>query len=162
MSSKEGIRINIGGTSILVLLLVILLTVFGVLSIRTSYHEWRLSQKTAANAEEYYHADSIAEERLMELSELLTRLEWSGSPEQWKELETAAAELGWVTSVKQQTGIVTYEVVMNEASTLKIEVAPEPGGLVPHLSIISWKMVTKEQGDYNLDEIEIWDGTFDE
>jgi hypothetical protein len=162
MISKGSIRVNIGGTSIIVILLVILLTIFGVLSTRTSYHELKLSEKTVANAKEYYLADSKAEEILMLLNELLFQLQWNGSSKQWKELETMAAKLEGVTGVKQQEGLVTYEVSMNEASTLKIEISPKLRDSVPYFSIISWKMVTKEQGEYNSEEIEIWDGQFDE
>ncbi|MGF7142982.1 hypothetical protein HNQ56_001404 [Anaerotaenia torta] len=162
MSGRGSIRINIGGTSIIVILLVILLTIFGVLSVRTSYHELKLSEKTAARAEEYYLADSKAEELLMVLNELLVHLQWNGSPEQWEKLETMASELEGVTQVQQQEGLVTYEVAMNNASSLKVEVSPGMKDSGPYLSIISWKMVTKEQGEYDSEGIEIWDGTFDE
>ncbi len=162
MSGRGSIRINIGGTSIIVILLVILLTIFGVLSVRTSYYELKLSEKTAARAEEYYLADSKAEELLMLLNELLVQLQWNDSPEQWEKLETMASELEGVTQVQQQEGLVTYEVAMNDASILKVEVSPEKKASGPYLSIISWKMVTKEQGEYDSEGIEIWDGTFDE
>ncbi|HHV13540.1 MAG TPA: hypothetical protein GXX75_25070 [Clostridiales bacterium] len=162
MASKGSIRLNIGGASIIVILLTLSLTIFAILSIRTSYHELKLSEKTVGNVEEYYQADSKAEEILMQLGELLYQLNWDGSQEQWERLMSGAAKLDGVAGISRQEGLITYEVIMNEASVLKIEVTPEIRASVPHLSVISWKMVTEEQGDYDSNSLEIWDGIIEE
>ncbi len=162
MASKGSIRLNIGGASILVILLVLSLTIFALLSIRTSYHELKLSEKTVGNVEEYYLADSKAEEILMQLGELLYQLNWEDTPEQWESLLSGAAKLEGVTGLSRKEGLITYEVIMNGTSVLRIEAAPEIKDSVPRLSVISWKMVTEEQGDYDLDSLEIWDGIIEE
>ncbi len=162
MISKGSIRINVGGTSIIVIWLVIILTTFGVLSTRTSYHELKLSEKTVANIQEYYIADSKAAEMLMELNELLFQQQWNGTNEHLNELLILNKKMGEKNTVSLQDGIIIYEVTMNSASTIKVEVFPEIRDSQPYLSVLSWKMVTQEQGEYNSGEIEIWDGQFSE
>lgn len=60
MEEKKGLSINVGASSIILILLVLSLSVFAVLSIKASNNEYKLAMKTARSVQEYYEADARA------------------------------------------------------------------------------------------------------
>lgn len=61
MKHKNEFHMNIGGASIILLLIVFALTIFAALSVRASYHELKLAEETRRSVETYYKADATAE-----------------------------------------------------------------------------------------------------
>lgn len=163
MKVKASHRLNIGGASIILILLVFALTVFAVLSIRTSYHELKLAEKTRDSVEAYYNADSKAEETLMLLDDKLAVFYANGTEVDLKELYSELLKVEGVTEITEQDKLVNYEVNINDSSILKVKLKLDlTMNNNPAFAVESWKMVTAEQGSYDTDEIDIWDGTIEE
>lgn len=62
MGNKRNDRMNIGGASIILIMLVTALSIFALLAIRSSMNERRLANKAAESIKEYYMLDGKAEE----------------------------------------------------------------------------------------------------
>lgn len=60
MEDKKGFSINVGASSIILILLVLSLSIFAALSIKASNNEYKLALKTAQSVQEYYEADAKA------------------------------------------------------------------------------------------------------
>lgn len=60
MEEKKGFSINVGASSIILILLVLSLSIFAALSIKASNNEYKLALKTAQSVQEYYEADAKA------------------------------------------------------------------------------------------------------
>jgi hypothetical protein len=163
MKEKGNYRFNIGGASIILLLVVLALTLFAVLSIRASYHELQLTKKTTEVVEEYYLADAKAEDILMQVNEKLELYHGNNIPIDLGELYSEIKKIEGVTEAGEQDNIVNYQVEMNDVAFLKVKlnlnIMPETD---PVFEVKSWKMVNIEQGDYGSNDIDIWDGNIEE
>lgn len=60
MSSKKGIGLSVGGSSIVMIFVVLAMTTFGVLAMLSARADYRFSQRTADSNTAYYAADSKA------------------------------------------------------------------------------------------------------
>ena len=79
---KEGKQFaGMGASSILMIFVVLCLTTFGMLSLVTSYSDFRLSKKAQASVENYYSADAKTDETLSNIDLVLAgaRTEINGS-----------------------------------------------------------------------------------
>ncbi|MDD5936961.1 MAG: hypothetical protein PUC65_15595 [Clostridiales bacterium] len=158
MKQKNSYHMNIGGASILLILAIFALTVFAVLSLRASYHEVKMSEKTRDTIEEYYAADAKAEEILMQISETLKQQEGA------IDFSSLSEKLSGIDSLEidEITHILTYTVSMNYNSTLEIKLKL-PINAREGVKVHSWRMLSTEQGDYDDSGVEdIWDGILEE
>jgi hypothetical protein len=157
MRDKGDYRVNIGGASIVLLLMVLSLTIYAVLSIRVSYHERKLAEKTTEVVEEYYLADAQAEEILMQVYEVLEANQNTSTMDHEK-LYAELRKLNGITEVNKLEEYVSFQVKINKNANIKVELdlnlTDEDMGPNVHY----WKMVNTEDGDYESKEIEIWDG----
>lgn len=64
MERKLKMSVGIGGPSIIMIFVVLCLTTLGALSLMTANAEWKLTNKSAEAATDYYAADNEAEEIL--------------------------------------------------------------------------------------------------
>lgn len=64
---RERIGIGIGGVSILAIFVVLALTALASLSFVTAQADYRLASKTAVSQQQYYEADTAAEQRVAEV-----------------------------------------------------------------------------------------------
>lgn len=158
MKRKNSYHINIGGASILLVLAVFALTVFAILSLRASYHEVKMSEKTRNAIQDYYTADSKAEEILMQISEVVAKQDSS------LDITKLSEKLSIIENLKidRSTHILTYNVPVNYninlEITLKLPTSTEDG-----VTVHSWRMISTEQGDYNDSSMEeIWDGILED
>jgi hypothetical protein len=69
MNRKFKMGIGLGGPSIIMIFVVLCMTTLSALSLMTANADWKLSKKAAGSTEEYYAADSKAEEILAECDE---------------------------------------------------------------------------------------------
>lgn len=67
---RERIGIGIGGVSILAIFVVLALTALASLSFVTAQADYRLASKTAVSQQQYYEADTAAEQRVAEVIQL--------------------------------------------------------------------------------------------
>lgn len=158
MKQKNRYHMNIGGASILLILVIFSLTIFAILSLRASYHEVKMSEKTKTSVEAYYEADAKAEEILMQVSEAVI------SQENTLDLVQLVNDLSTVENLEidESTHILTYIVSMDYNRTLEVKLQL-PKKSKDKITIYSWKMISTEQGDYVDSGMEdIWDGLLDE
>lgn len=66
MKRKLKPGVGIGGPSIIMIFVILCLTTLAALALMTANADWKLMQKTAAAAEQFYAADNEAEEILAE------------------------------------------------------------------------------------------------
>lgn len=156
VDKKKELKINVGGGSIILILLIFALSIFSVLSIRASANEFRLASKTADSVSEYYSADTKATELLARICNLGTFLQ--------EDIETYLSDVEEVTSVMEAEDggtIVEYQVSINEKATLGVSVHLLLDGT--H-NILKWKMSQEDDGEYEFGiEMEnLWDGTIQE
>lgn len=157
MKENHSYHMNIGGASILLVLAIFGLTVFAILSLRASYHEVKMAEKTRDSVQTYYEADAKAEEYYAQINQIIGTKE-SLDYQELLELLGNIENL----QIDETTHILTYFVDTNYNMALQVQLKlPDqyPGRAKVH----SWKMITSEQGDYSSynDEV-IWDGIFDE
>ncbi|GHU36338.1 hypothetical protein FACS1894105_06520 [Clostridia bacterium] len=71
-SKKSGTdTVNAGGAIIIIIFVVLCLTIFGLLSFTTSFADKKLADRNLRNVEQYYAADSAAEEMFTKIYEAL-------------------------------------------------------------------------------------------
>ena len=71
MSNKRNKTIHIGFSTILMVFTMLCLVTFATLSLLTANADYRLSKKVAAKTEDYYEADLLAREYLLQIDESL-------------------------------------------------------------------------------------------
>lgn len=153
MKQKNSYHINIGGASILLVLAIFSLTVFAVLSLRASYHELKMSEKTRDSVQAFYEADAKAEEYYMLITQTLMNEEILNSDQLLQKLSDIHG-----LEIDNTTNIMTYVVPTDFNMALQVQLKL-PESLKGLAKIQSWKMITKEQGDYeNSSTEEVWDG----
>lgn len=176
MKEEKGYRFNIGGASILLILVVLALSIFALLSVRASYHERKLAQKTSEAASGYYAADGTAEELYAAAAEAFkksalnrdkrsavdTADDTEAAPglsqeEMLSVVLKALEDDGRAQNVAAEGTEIYYEVPVSEASRIVVKLNADMDGRAV-LSVLSWKMVTEEQGDYGGAGLDIWDG----
>ena len=149
---------NIGGASILLIIVIFALTIFAILSLRASYHEVKMSEKTKSSIEAYYKADAKAEEILMQISEAMA------TQESTLDMALLAKDLSMIKELQidETTHILTYLVPVDYNKILEVKLQlPEKSGAL--ITVYSWKMISTKQGDYDDSNLEdIWDGILEE
>lgn len=153
MKESREIKVNIGGASVILIILVFALSVFAVLSIKASYNEWRLAQKTEDAVRKYYAADGRASEILADLHKIINQKVETDLLENMEEADsvTSVVELG------DGQFKVSYQVPINDKSDLNVSVILYNGGY----NITEWQVAAKELEGYDtdLDSQNLWDGT---
>lgn len=142
--NKKRDRISVGGASIILIMLVLALSSFALLAIRSSMNEKRLASKTAKSIQEYYQMDAEAEEIYAKIDGIVKN---KGN------LEEELSKIPEVTGTENGdmgVSLVTYSVKRGERS-LYIEVAVNEDST----EIIRWS--TKTASEDGLYEIQITD-----
>lgn len=145
-------HMNIGGASVILLIAVFALTVFSVLSIRASYNEKQLAERSRDAVESYYEADTRAEEA------------YAGIVNAWRAAQGrergAAAVLGaadipeGVIADAEGDCIICYVGIdYNRTLRLVFEVGETK------CTVKEWRLVSDSYGSYE-EELDIWDGVF--
>lgn len=135
---------NIGGASIILLLIVFALTIFAALSVRASYHELKLAEETRRSVETYYKADAMAEVIKDGIcSSFKDHVENGGA------LETFTYE-----SYKCVDGVMKYSVTAGESNTLNVKLLLSRDGSV---TVSEWRLGEYTHGQYEEKGINIGD-----
>lgn len=173
---------NIGGASIILLLVSIAMAIFAVLSGRASYHERKLAEKTVESVQNYYRADTKATEVFTLVNEVLKEFKQLSivqcSKEEFEDafiqtyeiyqsdllLKKEEAERA-IEEIAEQGETLTYIVPLDDTydTIIRVELSLENGFHSSNsYQIVSYKMLRTENGNYEEDEVQMWDGTFDE
>lgn len=166
MSKKKTGNINVGGASVILILLVLALSVFALLALRSSYNERKLARKAADSVRDYYEMDGRAEDLYARIDGLLTDAYLI--PDEPVEVEVvldALYEYPEVTEVateldgeQEYVTAVTYEVPHKTKENMRLHVelevaagAGKSGDSGNFTTIRAWKLTTEETGEYELE-----------
>jgi hypothetical protein len=140
-----------GGAIILVILIMISLSIFGVLAMVSAHSDYILASKGSAWLTRYYQMDAMGQEQLQIASDALS----TGSAED-------LGPLGWI--VEEDRAILTLQMPAGEfqtgnlhlkqaEQTLKITIALVPEGF----KVIGWAQI-QESPEYHDPGDDVWSG----
>lgn len=159
MGKKGGAGINVGGSSILIIFVLLCLTTFATLSLVSANADYKMTFKTAEAANNYYAADAKGEEKLAEIDACLKKNYIDDKIAYFEACAKSFSEIEGITVNNDETGLsVVYEVPVSESQKLSITVdilfgASEAG----RYKIKSWQVINTLDWVPD-DSIEIWDG----
>ncbi len=160
MKNKQELKINIGGSSIILIIVVFALAVFAVLSMKASNSDLGLAKKTRAAMNQYYKGDTVAEEYLAELDKILQTAKNTDT------IKSALEKFSWEPTLESQSdmlGTISYEIVLNEYATLQValtyDLKQTEGSFY---DVITWKVNQESLGEYDFNNFQFWDGTIEE
>ena len=143
---------QIGSASIVMIFAVLCLTVFAALSFETAGYEQRLAEKSAASVEAYYVADGIAEERYLQIYQLL---------QQNLDAERLVTELEHI-GVSMEIGTaqtkLSYTVPIDDMQELQVTLLWYENKV---LQIAQWSAAAAVPWEAE-DIIQVWDGTLEQ
>lgn len=133
METKKRAGLNIGASSLLVIIVILSLVCFAALSITSASADLRLTRKLADRTASYYNACNEAQTTLKNLSDALSSI-----------YEESSDEDAYMQKIKESlTDSLTFSYSINENQMLKISVSP----LYPEntsgnfLEITCWQIV---------------------
>lgn len=157
MKEKKELKINIGGASVILILLVLALSIFAVLSIRASNNEWRLAKKTAEAVKKYYDADREAVEVIKQINEISYQAASDLNPSDFEAVDNAEVSVQSDGAV-----LVSFRKPVSSTMDLSVEALVRKGA---SCEILQWQMTSAaEEQEYDMGfEIDnLWDGTIHE
>ncbi|MCL2055841.1 MAG: hypothetical protein FWH02_01305 [Oscillospiraceae bacterium] len=150
---QAGIRLGVGGSSILVIFVILTLTTFAALSLVSARADSNLSQKAMAASKQFYAADSRAEEILAQLGAAVADIPQGNGFITGAQNAVLQAGLPEITEVTALDGrlLVYYTVSINEIQELRAVIEITPGKIARS----SWKVVT-DPGEEVQDGLNVW------
>ena len=143
-SSSGGGSANIGGSSILVIFVLLCITTFATLAMVSATASFRLATQVARAADDFFAAESIAEEKLAEISGILRSANG-------QDFYTQLEELG----VVYYDGVIAYSISVNESLRLDVKLHVNGNGLM----VYSWVQVAIfDPAEYGGGGITLWPG----
>ena len=140
MNKQQKAGLGVGGSSLLMVFIIVCLTTFATLSLVSASADDKLSIKTAEAVSAYYDADGRAVERVQTIDVLLS----SGQAEQIRARDLA----------EEMDGGYTFTETMNDRQTLQVALTVQNGRCV----ITSWRVVNTGQWSGDEQLLNIWDG----
>ena len=163
---------NVGTSSVILILLVFALSVFALLSIRASNSELQLTEKTGESIQEYYQADKDAQYALCYIKKIVAD----------SKIEELEGKLGSLKTVKDnklenfldvtlqlqkdviftgrqkdRLGTIEYAIYMEEGKRLEVSLALQGDR---SLLVEKWCMVKEPWTEEEFgQDAELWDGT---
>ena len=126
MSNKRNKTIHIGFSTILMVFSMLCLVTFATLSLLTANADYRLSKKVASKTEDYYEADLLAREYLLQIDESLEDL-YQNYPAQkpfcqeaLKRLQEMPLPQGITKSSASDEMSYGFEIAINDAQILSV------------------------------------------
>lgn len=141
MSNKKSYGINVGTSSILVIIVILCLVCFAGLSIVSATADYRLSNKLAERTTAYYEASNLANEKFAELNNAFLDIY----------IESTTEEEYWQKIKESYSDSLTFSYAINDMQVLSVSIEPiypktETGNLI---KVTSFQVVTTE--DIELD-----------
>lgn len=139
MSKRRNIGLGVGGSSLLMVFIIVCLTTFATLSLLSANADYKLSNKTAQAVTAYYDADSRAVERVAAIKRRLP----AG--------EAAIVDADLADSTAEG---YTFSEAINDRQMLVVTMAEREGSW----RITTWQIQNNDSwaGDEQL--LNIWDG----
>lgn len=157
VKEKKDLKMNIGGGSVILILLIFALSTFAVLSIKASSNELGLAKKTATAIQGYYKADTRATEILAQIAGMIHTFSL-------EELESQLLEMDEITEVyfvDDKSMQIGYEIEINENAILQVSIIASENH---SYKITKWKTIQSDNNEYEFGfEMEnLWDGNTEE
>ncbi|MCL2618744.1 MAG: hypothetical protein FWD98_06805 [Defluviitaleaceae bacterium] len=144
MKSSIG-GVNVGGSSILVIFVLLCLTTFATLAMVSATAIYRLAQGVIQASDAYFEANNRAEEMLANLSYIVRT-----SPE--AELASRISDAG---AFKDFYGNIIFIVPIDDVLLIEVELELED----QRLHILSWLMIADYDPDlYGIEILNVWPG----
>ena len=144
---------QIGSASIVMIFAVLCLTVFAALSFETAGYEQRLAEKSAASVEAYYVADGIAEERYLQIYQLLQQQNLDAD-----RLVTELEHIGVSMEIGTAQTKLSYTVPIDDMQELQVTLLWYENKV---LQIAQWSAAAAVPWEAE-DTIQVWDGTLEQ
>lgn len=146
MKKTNEYHMNIGGASIILLIIVFALTIFAILSVRASYHEMKLATKTRESVENYYELDSEAEIKKIYVENTFRKAMYMAQ-------DGKIYDLFNTDGYTQEGDLVTYTVEKNGSRLyVTLQLLSDATTVVKE-----WRLEEKEEGNYGQGS-DIWNG----
>jgi hypothetical protein len=120
MERKSGGQINIGASSLVLILIVLVLTTMGVLSLSNAKNDLDLAEKNAASVKNYYEAGNAAEHLLQKTDQTLTEAFREGSDRE-KIADQLSAAMGNIYDRKKN--VFSADIEMDNGRALSVTAA---------------------------------------
>ncbi len=147
-----------GGTSILIIFVILCMTIFSALSLTSAEADYTLTKKAALSISTYYAADSRAEERLAEADLLFQKAVLGEETDKAAFLRDGLGQDFEVYSGEGEVGVI-YAVEVNENAVIEADVAFDEN--TGERRIKKWKYVNTNEQDYDGQILDLWDGSFE-
>lgn len=159
MSVKRNAAVSVGGSSILVVFILLCLTTFATLSLVSANADKKLTDKTAQAVEEYYTADAKAEEILSVIDGCLF-MAMTGASSKEDYLETAGPLISSINKPVAIDGdLISYSVPINENQELQVVLRVLYGSDTGKLfERVGWKSVNTSEWEPEDESFVLWDG----
>ena len=144
MRPAPGGGASIGGSSILMIFVLLCITTFATLAMVSASASFRLAVQVAQAADDYFAAQSRAEEKLAEISRLIRETGGANFYSQLSEIGAA-----------YQNGAITYSVSVSESMRLDVRLHVVEASLL----VYSWVQVPIfDPAEYGGGGITLWPG----
>lgn len=142
-----------GSASILIILIMLALSAFGVLAMMSAYSDYRLAQKNADRIKQHYALETEAQKEVGLLNEALAASAVTEFSLSWA--AGRAEALGWETLAEEAPLVVGRDVDIGSIH-LRAEVEIVPGGGPGYCRVLVWRE-WQDEFDYG-GGLDIWDG----
>lgn len=152
---NAGTGVSVGGSSILVIFVLLCLTTFATLSLVSANADLKLTSKTALATSEYYVADARAEELMSFVGDCAGQARFADN-------ETDFRSKLWAMLAQNEEHImlaentVAYHVIINETQQLQVRLRVN----YPNGDIVreQWKVVNTTDWQPDDESLNIWSG----
>lgn len=140
MSKKQRVGLGVGGSSLLMVFIIVCLTTFATLSLLSANSDYKLSAKTAQSVSDYYAADGRATERLQQIDALI--------------LSGQAEEIVRLGLAEQTIDGYTYSEAINNSQSLQVTLRMQNN----RCTVVGWQVENTGQWHGGEQLLDIWDG----
>ena len=153
--NSRNIGLGVGYVSVMLIFAVVCLTIFAVLSFKTSLSDSTVNKRSGDFLRQYYSTDTIAKDTLSKLNDIAYQAKTADFFEE--EFENTAKNIENVTVKRVKDGLSTnYTVPINELQELKVSVLFDRNG---NYKIEQWQCITISD-DTSDSHLNVWDGSF--
>ena len=157
--------VNAGGAIIIIIFVVLCLTIFGILSFTTAFADKRLADRTLLSVQQYYEADTAAEQMLAAVYEICYGHDGLNVDAPWLlEQVIEAIEIDGVkilsVSLSEPFTVyanVSYQTQMNDVQALysEIMIYRKDNGRLDY-RILSWNIILTADFDYGNQGLDVF------
>ncbi|MCL2033958.1 MAG: hypothetical protein FWG94_04415 [Oscillospiraceae bacterium] len=160
MSSKRssaGTGVSVGGSSILLIFVLLALTTFAVLSLVSAVADRNLTDKSALAATQYYEADSKAEEILARIGAALGSISGNGEDAFYSEAGPVLFAID--APILIDGNKVSYAVPLNDSQELRVSLTLAYSSSPKLFEINEWKVVNTGEWHPEEESLNLWTGS---